>query len=177
MMTARHDKGNPPMTSPTQIHNLEELFLHTLEDIYFAENAIVKALPTMAQKATNGELKHGFETHLKETKDHVSRLDGIFKSLGKPAKGTTCPAIEGIIEEADELAEIRDGQVKDAALASIAQAVEHYEISRYGTLIAFARRLGHDDLVQPLQETLSEEKATDAKLTKLSESSILKKSA
>jgi ferritin-like metal-binding protein YciE len=160
------------------IHSLEDLFLHTLEDIYFAENAIVKALPKMASKATNPELKQGFEAHLEETKRQVTRLEDIFKSLGKHPKGTECPAIEGIIEEADELAgEISDNEVKDTALAAAAQAVEHYEISRYGTLIALVRRLGHDEFVRPLRETLDEEKATDVKLTELSESLLLKKAA
>ena len=166
------------MANSKKIHTLDELFLHTLEDVYFAENAILKALPKMAKKAESTALKQGFETHLEETKGQVKRLDGIFKSLGKEAKGTECPAIEGIIEEANELAgEISDAEVRDAALAAAAQAVEHYEISRYGTLIALAQRLGHKEFVRPLQETLAEEKATEAKLTELSASTLLKKAA
>lgn len=157
-----------------KISSLEELFLHTLEDVYFAENAIVKALPKMAGWSQNEKLKEGFETHLKETKEQISRLDEIFRGFDKEPKGTKCPAIEGIIEEASELAEeIADGPVKDVALAAAAQAVEHYEISRYGTLIAIAKQLERDECVQPLEETLAEEKATDAKLTELSESAIL----
>jgi len=160
------------------IHSLDDLFLHTLEDIYFAENTILKALPKMEKKASNPALKQGFETHLEETRGQVERLESIFKSLGKDPKGTECPAIEGIVKEAEELAgEISDAEVKDAALAAAAQAVEHYEISRYSTLIALAQRLGHEDFVRPLEATLAEEKATDAKLTKLSESTLLRKAA
>ncbi len=161
-----------------KIHSLEELFLHALQDVYFAENAIVKALPKMAGWTKNSELKSGFETHLEETKGHVERLKLVFQKLGQEAEGTKCPAIEGIIEETKELAgDIPDGPVKDAALAAAAQAVEHYEISRYGTLIALARQLGHDDVIKPLQDTLAEEKATDAKLAKLSASSLLSEAA
>jgi ferritin-like metal-binding protein YciE len=166
------------MASKKPIKTVDELFLHTLQDIYFAEHAIAKALPLMAKKAANVALKEGFETHLEETKEQIIRLDEIFAALGEKAKGEKCPAIEGIIEEAKELIEeIGDAQVLDLAMAAAAQAVEHYEISRYGTLIALAKQLGHKDAIKPLQTTLAEEKATDAKLTKLSESAVLSKVA
>jgi ferritin-like metal-binding protein YciE len=166
------------MATNKPIKTLDDLFLHTLQDVYFAENAIVKALPVMARKASNPGLKEGFEAHLTETKEQIVRLNGIFESLGEKAKGEKCPAIEGIIEEAKELmSEIGTGSVMDVALAAAAQAVEHYEISRYGTLISLARHLGKKEAIKPLQATLAEEKATDAKLTKLSESEVLHEAA
>jgi ferritin-like metal-binding protein YciE len=174
----QQDGKDTAMPSKKSITTLEDLFLHTLQDIYFAENQITKALPLMAKKAGNAQLKEGFETHLAETKEQIVRLESVFKKLGKKAAGAECPAIEGIIEEAQELmSEIGDQHVLDTAMAAAAQAVEHYEISRYGTLIALAKQLGHDDCVKPLQETLAEEKATDAKLTKLSESASFKQAA
>jgi ferritin-like metal-binding protein YciE len=160
------------------IKTLGDLFLHTLQDIYFAEQQITKALPVMAKKATNKALKDGFESHLAETKEQIVRLEGVFKTLGEKPKGEECPAIEGIIAEAKELmGEIGDAHVLDVAMAAAAQAVEHYEISRYGTLIALAKQLGHKDVVKPLQETLAEEKATDAKLTKISEAAEFRQAA
>jgi len=162
------------MATKKPIRTLEDLFLHTLQDIYFAEREITKALPLMAKKSTNTALREGFEIHLEETQEQIVRLDEIFAALGEKAKGEKCPAIQGIIAEAKEImGEIGDPQVMDAAIAAAAQAVEHYEISRYGTLIALARQLGHKEAVMPLQATLAEEKATDAKLTKLAESVTL----
>ncbi len=159
------------MATSKPIKTMDDLFLHTLQDIYFAEHEITKALPAMAKKASNPALREGFETHLEETKEQIVRLEGIFEKLGVKAKGEECPAIEGIITEAKELmGEIGDAQVMDAAMAAAAQAVEHYEISRYGTLIALARQLGHHEAIRPLEATLAEEKATDAKLTKVAES-------
>ena len=166
------------MTTNKPIKDLNDLFLHTLKDIYFAENAIIKALPMMARKANNASLKEGLEMHLEETKEQIVRLNGIFESLNEKAKSEKCPAIEGIIEEAKELmSEMRTGSVMDVALAAAAQAVEHYEISRYGTLISLARHLGKKEAIKPLQATLAEEQATDAKLTKLSESEVLHEAA
>jgi ferritin-like metal-binding protein YciE len=166
------------MTTNKPIKDLNDLFLHTLKDIYFAENAIIKALPMMARKASNASLKEGLEMHLEETKEQIVRLNGIFESLNEKAKSEKCPAIEGIIEEAKELmSEMRTGSVMDVALAAAAQAVEHYEISRYGTLISLARHLGKKEAIKPLQATLAEEQATDAKLTKLSESEVLHEAA
>ena len=160
------------------IKTMDDLFLHTLQDIYYAENQIVKALPGMIEKATNRDLSAGFKTHLEETKTHVSRLEQVFKLLGQDPKGVDCPAIDGIIEEADDIAgDIDDKSVLDAGLIAAAQAVEHYEMTRYGTLIAWAQQLGRNDCADILQRTLDEEKATDKKLTRLAESKINKKAA
>lgn len=158
------------------IKTFEDLFLHQLQDVYYAENQITKALPTMIEKATAAPLKQGFRDHLKETETQIGRLDQIFALLGQTPKGATCPAIDGIIKEASEVAgDIADKAVLDAALIAAAQAVEHYEITRYGTMVSWARQLGQDDMVMLLQATLDEEYATDQKLTKMAETSINKK--
>ena len=158
------------------IQTFEDLFNHQLEDIYYAENQITKALPTMIEKATSAELKQGFRTHLQETEGQIRRLEQVFALLGKKPKGATCPAIDGIIKEANEVAgEIADKRVLDAALIASAQAVEHYEITRYGTLIAWAKQLGRTESASILAETLAEEKATDEKLTALAESKVNQK--
>jgi len=155
------------------IKNMDDLFVHTLRDIYYAEQQILKALPKMIDKATNPALKQGFEKHLRETEGHVSRVEEVFAMHGVDAKGVNCPAIDGIIEEANEVAgEVDDKQVLDAALIAAAQAVEHYEMTRYGTLIAWAKELGRSDCAAVLQQNLDEEKATDRKLTELAESRI-----
>ena len=160
------------------IRTLDDLFVHTLQDIYYAENQIAKALPTMISKATNPQLKQGFETHLTETKGHVKRLEQVFQMHGKSPKAVDCPAIDGIIKEANEVAgDIGDKEVLDAALLASAQAVEHYEITRYGTLIAWAKQLGRPDCARVLQQNLEEEKATDKKLTAIAESKVNKKAA
>jgi ferritin-like metal-binding protein YciE len=155
------------------IKTMNDLFVHQLQDIYYAEQQLVKALPKMADKATDKQLKQGFLTHLDETRTHVQRLEQVFQMCGAAVKGVDCPAIDGIIEEADEIAgEVADKSVLDAALINAAQAAEHYEITRYGSLIAWARQLGRNDCVGVLQKTLEEEKATDQKLTKMAESKI-----
>jgi ferritin-like metal-binding protein YciE len=160
------------------IKTLNDLFVHQLRDIYYAEKQIVQALPDMIEKAKDPGLKQGFEAHLGETKDHVKRLEQVFKMHGVEAKGVECPAIDGIIEEADEIAgEVDDKKVLDAALIAAAQAVEHYEITRYGTLIAWAKQLGRPDCASVLQENLEEEKAADSKLTSLAERSVNVKAA
>ena len=147
------------------IKTMEDLFIHTLQDIYYTENQIVKSLPTMIEKATNRELTSALRSHLRETKNQVSRLNQVFQKLGQNPKGTDCPAIDGLIKESDETAgEIDDKSVLDAAIVANAQAVEHYEIARYGTLIAWAEELGHDDIVRFLTTNLNEEKAANAKL-------------
>ena len=152
------------------IATLDDLFVHMLQDIYYAEHQILKSLPKMAAKATAPELKAGFETHLKETEGQIARLERAFASLDQKPKAVTCPAIDGIIKEANEIAgEISDKAVLDAALIAAAQAVEHYEITRYGTLIAWANELGYADASALLAETLAEEKATDEKLTVMAE--------
>jgi ferritin-like metal-binding protein YciE len=155
------------------IATLQDLYVHQLEDVYYAEQQITKALPKMIAKATDPELRLGFETHLQETEGQIERLKRVFAIEGMAPKGVTCPAIDGIIKEANEVAgEVSDKAVLDAALTAAAQAVEHYEIARYGTLIAWAEQLGKTECAQILRETLAEEKATDAKLTKLAESKI-----
>jgi ferritin-like metal-binding protein YciE len=133
------------------IHNMDELFVHTLRDIYYAEKQLVKALPEMVDKATDTQLKQAFQSHLGETKNHVVRLEQVFKMHGVEAKGVDCPAIDGIIEEAEEVGgEVEDKAVLNAALAAAAQAAEHYEISRYGTLVAWAKQLGRNDCARVL---------------------------
>jgi ferritin-like metal-binding protein YciE len=160
------------------IKTLDDLFVHQLRDIYYAEKQIVQALPEMIEKAKDPGLKQGFEAHLGETKNHVKRREQVFKMHGVEAKGVECPAIDGIIEEADEIAgEVDDKKVLDAALIAAAQAVEHYEITRYGTLIAWAKQLGRPDCASVLQETLEEEKAADSKLTSLAERDVNVKAA
>jgi ferritin-like metal-binding protein YciE len=155
------------------IKTMNDLFVHQLQDIYYAENQLVKALPKMAEKATDKQLKQGFLTHLDETKTHVQRLEQVFQMIGAEAKAVDCPAIDGIIEEADEVAgEVADKSVLDAAMINAAQAAEHYEIARYGSLIAWGRQLGRNDVASILQKTLEEEKATDKKLTMLTESKV-----
>jgi len=160
------------------IKTFNDLFVHGLQDIYYAENQIVQALPDMIAKATDPELKKGFETHLTETKKQIERLNQVFKLHGVAAKGTECPAINGIIKETNEVAgEVADKRVLDAALIAAGQAVEHYEIARYGTLVAWAQELGRSDCATLLQQNLNEEKATDAKLTSLAEANVNRKAA
>jgi len=150
------------------IENLNDLFVHQLQDIFYAEQQIVKNLPTMIEKATAPNLKQAFSNHLREAERHVERLKQIFEMNDAQAKAADCPAIDGILKEAKDVAgEARGKEILDAALAAAAQTVEHYEIARYGTLIAWAKMLGRDDCAAVLQQTLEEEKAADKKLTKL----------
>jgi ferritin-like metal-binding protein YciE len=150
------------------IKTMEDLFLHQLEDIYYAEQQLTKAIPKMAEMATNADLKAGLQSHLIDTRNQIERLDKVFAKLGQKPKGTDCPAIDGLIKEADETAgEIQDKAVLDAAIVANSQAVEHYEMSRYGTLIAWAEELGHDDVVRLLTTNLNEEKAANTKLNTL----------
>ncbi|KQT12003.1 hypothetical protein ASG40_08475 [Methylobacterium sp. Leaf399] len=160
------------------IKTLDDLFTHMLQDIYYAEQQITKSLPKMIDKATNAQLKSGFELHLRETEAQIGRLDQVFAKLGKTAKGVDCAAIDGIIAETKEImGDVDDPQVLDAALIAGAQAVEHYEITRYGTLVAFAKQLGHHEVVGLLQQTLDEERATDTVLTTLAEGSVNSRAA
>jgi ferritin-like metal-binding protein YciE len=160
------------------IKTLDDLFVHTLQDIYYAENQIAKSLPKMIKKATDPQLKQGFETHLAETQNQIKRLEQVFQMHGQPVKGVTCAAMDGILEEATEtMSDVADNEVLDAAMLSSAQAVEHYEITRYGTLIAFAKQLGRQDCASVLEKNLQEEKATDQKLTALAESRVNRKAA
>ncbi len=160
------------------IKTLDDLFVHTLQDIYYAENQIAKNLPTMIGKATDPQLKQGFETHLQETQNQIKRLEQVFQMHGQPVKGVTCAAMDGILDEAKEtMGDVDDTDVRDAAILASAQAVEHYEITRYGTLVAFAKQLGRDDCASVLQQNLDEEKATDKKLTAIAESRVNRKAA
>jgi ferritin-like metal-binding protein YciE len=156
-----------------KLNTLEDLLHHELKDLYSAENQLVKALPKMAKAATNADLKAGFEEHLEQTKGHVERLNQIGDQLGKKLAGHKCKAMEGLIEEGAELiSEDADEAVRDAGLIGAAQRVEHYEIAGYGTARALANQLGHGDVAELLEQTLEEEKATDAKLTDLAESAV-----
>jgi ferritin-like metal-binding protein YciE len=163
---------------PAAPKTLEDLFHETLKDIYYAEKAILKALPKMAKKAESDELRAAFEKHRDETEAQVERLEDIFQAIGKPARGKTCDAIIGLIDEGKEVMEdFGNSEALDAGLLASAQAVEHYEISRYGTLKAWAKKLGMSDAVKLLDETLKEEKATDELLTRLAEDSLNQKAA
>lgn len=151
---------------------LDTLFVDTLKDIYFAEKQILKALPKMARAAQSEEGKAGFLQHRDETQGQIERLEQVFEMIGKPARGKTCEAIQGILSEGEEIMEeYKDSPALDAGLISSAQAVEHYEIARYGTLKSWASQLGLTEAVALLDANLQEEIATDQKLTALGESS------
>jgi len=152
---------------------LDELFHDTLKDIFYAEKKILNALPKMAKAAESDELRAAFEQHHDETEEQISRLEKVFEAIDAKPQGKKCQAIEGIIEEAQEvMKEYKGSPAIDAGMLAAAQAVEHYEISRYGTLCSWAEELGLEDAVKLLEETLEEEEATDEKLTKLAESAV-----
>ena len=160
------------------IKNLEDLYQHGLKDIYYAENQIVKSLPDMIENATNAELKRGLQQHLRETKEQVKRLEQVFALHGERPSGTKCPAIDGIIKEGGDLmGKVEDKAVLNVGIIAAAQAVEHYEITRYGALIAWAKELGHGGDATILARNLSEEKAADKKLTALADRRVNPKSA
>ncbi len=157
---------------------LNDLFIDTLKDIYFAEKQIVRALPKMAKAAQSDKLRAAFEKHQQETEGQIERLEQIFEICGKPARGKTCEAIQGIIEEGKEIMDdYEETPALDAGLLAAAQAVEHYEISRYGTLKSWAAKLGMRDAVQLIDKTLAEEKKTDELLTKIAETAVNAKAA
>ena len=154
------------------IETLDDLFVHTLQDIYYAEKQILKALPKMIGKVTDSELGDALSEHLEQTKTHVQRLEQVFEMYGTEVKAVDCPAIDGIIKEANEIVgDIGDKSVLDAAIVAAAQAVEHYEITRYGTLKRWAEVLGLKDAAKLLDETLEEESNTDEALTELADAS------
>jgi ferritin-like metal-binding protein YciE len=160
------------------IETMDDLFVHQLRDIYYAEAQILKALPKMVDKASNADLRNGFSEHLEQTRNHVARLEEIFDMLDLDAEGVDCPAMDGILEEADDVSgEVEDKRVLDAALIAAAQAVEHYEITRYGTLMAWAEEAGREDCARLLKQTLDEERAADKKLTQIAESEVNLKAA
>lgn len=160
------------------LKSLDDLFVHFLRDIYYAEKQILKALPKMARKADSDQLREAFESHLAETEEHVATLEKVFETLGLKARGVTCEAINGILEEGKEImSDADDADTRDAGMIAAAQAVEHYEITRYGTLIAWATQLGKSDVAKLLSTTLEQEKAADQKLTGLAESALNKEAA
>ena len=168
--TTKKTAARRPRQAPKM---LSDLFLETLKDIYFAENKIIKTLPKMAKAAHSKELAAAFNKHLRETQGQVKRLDQVFKMLGKPARGKPCEAINGITDEGAEIMkEFKGAPALDAGLLAAAQAVEHYEIARYGTLKTWAAELGLKESVKLLETTLFEEKRTDETLTKLAESEV-----
>lgn len=153
-----------------QNSSLKELYVDELRDIYDAENQLVKALPEMAKAATSEELRSGFEEHLEQTKEHVRRLEQVLNDLGEKAKGKKCKGMQGLVSEGKEIIEEDfEDDVRDAALISAAQRVEHYEIAAYGTVRTYAEILGEQNAVSLLEKTLQEEKETDEKLTELAE--------
>jgi ferritin-like metal-binding protein YciE len=167
-----------PMPNRKSANPLEDLFTETLKDIYFAEKQILRALPKMAKEATSPELKEAFEKHRDETENQIERLNQVFDSMGRPARGKTCEAIIGIIDEAKEVMdEFKGEDALDAGLAASAQTVEHYEIARYGTLKTWARQLGMEDAAKLLDQTLQEEIKTDKLLTDLATKNVNKKAA
>jgi ferritin-like metal-binding protein YciE len=161
-----------------KLESLEDLFVDELKDLYNAENQLIKALPKMAKAASSDELRSAFQEHLEQTKEHVNRLEKVFKELNCSPKGKKCRAMEGLIEEGSErLDGDSDGAVKDAALIAAAQRVEHYEIAGYGCVRTYAEQLGHTEAANLLQQTLEEEGAADKKLTHLAEGIINQQAA
>ncbi|KFG67466.1 ferritin-like domain-containing protein [Microvirga sp. BSC39] len=163
---------------PAKEKTLNDLFLHTLKDVFYAEKQILKALPKMAKAAESDELREAFETHREETQGQIERLEKVFEMLGKPARGVQCEAIMGIIEEGKEVMEdFADSEALDAGILAAAQAVEHYEITRYGSLKTWAQELGMNDAAKLLDQNLQEEKKTDQLLTQLAEARVNTKAA
>ena len=156
------------------IDSLETMFIEQLKDLYDAERRLTKALPKLSEAATNTGLKEALDAHLAETEEHVSRLERIFEQMGTPAKGKACAGIKGIIEEADEHVneDFEDDGLRDATIIGAAQRAEHYEMAAYGTAIAHARLLGHEEAVSLLEETLNDEKSADKKLTQIAETVV-----
>jgi ferritin-like metal-binding protein YciE len=165
-------------TEKSTMNTLDDLFMHFLQDIYYAERQILKALPKMTKSAQDPELKTAFTAHREETVHQVERLEQVFEKLGKSAKGVPCEAIKGLLEEGDEvIAEFESGPVRDAGLLACGQAVEHYEMARYGALIAWAKVAKHTEVVALLQETLDEEKKADKLLGELALKRVNKNAA
>lgn len=162
------------------IQSLDELFIHTLKDVYNAEKQILKELPQMAQKADADELKNAFSAHFQETRNQVKRLEKVFEIMKAQPKGEKCEALQGLVEEGKEVMEMeggKSGSVLDAGLIAAAQAIEHYEIARYGTLCAWAKQLGKNDAAALLEETLKEEYSADRKLNEIAMRLVNKKAA
>jgi ferritin-like metal-binding protein YciE len=157
---------------------MHDLFVHTLKDIFYVERKLVTELPRMARKANNPELRRAFEDHASQTEGHIARLEEVFGMIDVRPRGDKCPALDGLLEETEDLLkDVKDADVLDAGLLAAAQAVEHYEITRYGTLVAWAQQLGISDAEPILEETLEEEKETDKLLSEIAESDINRKAA
>jgi ferritin-like metal-binding protein YciE len=177
-VVAQHANATGAKEKTMADKDLKALLIHQLKDTFYAENAILKALPKLAQAAQSEELKGAFGVHVEETKKQVDRLKQVFKLLGEKPEGVKCPAIDGIIEEGEEvMEEFGDGDALDAGLIASAQAVEHYEIVRYGTMLAWAKQLGLGEVEELLKETLVEEENTDEILSELAEDTINAKAA
>ena len=160
------------------LNSLENLFLYEIRDLYHAEKQLVKALPKVAKKATSTELRNGIEEHLRQTEEHVMRLERVFEMLGEPVKAQKCKGMEGILDEADETIDLKGTpETLDAAIIAAAQKVEHYEIAGYGTVAAWAEMLGRDDVQNLLRQTLDEEMRADRKLTEIAKGWINQRSA
>jgi ferritin-like metal-binding protein YciE len=160
------------------ITTMHDLFVHTLKDIFYVEKKLVAELPRMARTANNPELRHAFEDHAAQTEAHVSRLEEVFDMIEVQPRGEKCHALDGLLEETEDLLkDVKDADVLDAGLLAAAQAVEHYEITRYGTLVAWSQQLGISEAEPILEETLEEEKETDKLLTEIAESDINRKAA
>ena len=167
------NNGKSTADSANAEQGFRDLFEDELKDIYWAEKALTKAIPKMIKNTTTPDLAQALEDHLEETKGHVDRLEEAFQMLGKAARAKKCEAMDGLIKEAEEIMEdTPEGIVRDAGIISAGQKVEHYEIATYGTLCAFAKTLGEDEVASLLQQTLEEEKAADEKLTDIAESSV-----
>ncbi|NEN24225.1 ferritin-like domain-containing protein [Cryomorpha ignava] len=176
MSTTKNASANGVKAKSGAAKDLNELFLDSLKDIYWAENALTKAIPKMAENASTKKLKDALDDHLKETKEQISRLDEAFEMIDEKAEGKKCDAMAGIIAEGEDIMkETESGKVRDAGIIAAGQKVEHYEIATYGTLIAWAEELGIDDVAKILKKTLKEEKAADKKLSELATQSINQK--
>jgi ferritin-like metal-binding protein YciE len=175
LASSPHDRRS---LMPAKEKTLNDLFLEALKDVYHAEKQILRALPKMAKAAESDQLRQAFQTHRDETEKQIERLEQVFEIIGKPARAKTCQAIQGIIEEGKEtMDDFADSDAIDAGLISAAQAVEHYEMSRYGTLKTWATQLGMRDAARLLDQTLEEEKKTDKLLTQLAENALNQKAA
>ncbi len=170
---AKSPKKEKPKSDAAK--NLKELFIDSLKDIYWAENALTKAIPKMAKNASSKKLKAAFEDHLSETEEHVSRLEEAFEKIGEKAEGKKCKAMEGIINEGEEIIkETQPGDVRDAGIIAAGQKVEHYEIATYGAIISWAQQLKLNEVAELLHKTLKEEKAADTKLAEIATSGVNK---
>jgi ferritin-like metal-binding protein YciE len=175
MRPAGTQQTGPARKETFRMKSMNDMFLHFLRDIYYAERQILKALPKMARAAENTQLRDSFTRHREETQEQVDRLQQVFEQIGKRAQGTTCETIQGLIEEAEDvIGEFEHGAVRDAGLAACAQSIEHYEMARYGALVAWAKVCGLKDVVPLLEQTLQEEKKADTHLNQIANGQVNK---